>query len=202
MSLTIEHAEHVTIRIADAQSPEAAAFLREVLPASSAIAVSPPQADPQPPELGQVWPGQGGIYVGILPAIGNRPAMHLIAGPECADRLKWGPYEDETPATSRHDGRANTQALVASRDKYPAAWWCSNQQVDGHADWHLPSQAELFMALLYAPQAFEKESWYWSSTQDSRTYAFVQDFAYGYSGWRAKGLELRVRAFRWIHLNA
>jgi hypothetical protein len=70
-----------------------------------------------------------------------------------------------------------------------------------HDDWHLPSQAELFLASLYAPQVFEKEGWYWSSTQGSRGSAFVQDFEHGGSYWGGKGNEYRVRAVRWIPLN-
>lgn len=161
----------------------------------------PVQTSGATPALGELWPGEGGHYVGILPAIGDRPAMYMIAGAECADRLKWGPYDETALATSRHDGRANTQALIVSRDKYPAAWWCANQQHRGCTDWHLPSQAELFMALLNAPGAFEKEGWYWSSTQGSRYFAFAQAFEYGNSGWYVKDGEFRVRAFRWIPLN-
>jgi len=153
------------------------------------------------PQFGELWPGQGGHYVGILPAIGDRPAMHMIAGVE-KDRLAWGPYDNETSATSRHDGRANTNALLAAGgNKYPAAAWCADHQVGLLDDFHLPSQAELFLASLYAPQLFHKTSWYWSSTQYSRTTAFAQYFEYGLSGWIGKGNELRVRAFRWIPLT-
>lgn len=147
------------------------------------------------PQLGEPWPGMDGYYVGILPALGDCPAMHLVASRQEGERLAWGEYGNDAPATSRHDGRANTAALIASGKAYPAAQWCAALG----QDWHLPSQAELFMALLYAPQVFKKDGWYWSSTQHSRDGAFAQDFEDGYSGWDGKILELRARAFRWIH---
>jgi hypothetical protein len=68
-------------------------------------------------------------------------------------------------------------------------------------DFHLPSQAELFLASLYAPKLFETTGWYWTSTQVSRYGAFVQGFELGGSGWHGKDYERRVRAFRWIPLT-
>lgn len=151
------------------------------------------------PPIGELWPGMGGYYVGILPAIGDRPAQHMIASTQEAPALKWGPYIEVAGAASRHDGRANTTALMAAGGKeFPAAWWCDDLQVGPLDDFHLPSQAELFLASLHAPQLFQKEGWYWSSTQSSRGLAFVQDFELGRSYWGDKGNEHRVRAFRWI----
>jgi hypothetical protein len=122
-----------------------------------------------------------------------------------AEGLKWGPYTDIEGARSRHDGRANTAALVQAGGKdfaknFPAAWWCYDLQVGPLEDFHLPSQAELFLASLYAPQLFQKEGWYWTSTQGGRHGAFVQHFACGTSGWYVKDGECRVRAVRWIQL--
>lgn len=160
-----------------------------------------------PPALGEYWPGQGGIYGGTLPAFDGHPARHLVfSAVESPDRLEWGPYGHEVPnAASRTDGRANTVALltnkITSGKSFRAAQWASEYTADGHKDFHLPGQAELFMALLYAPQAFEKTSRYWSSTQDDRNGAFAQDFEGGYSYWFSKGNALRVRAVRWIPLQ-
>lgn len=154
----------------------------------------------QPPALGEIWPGQGGRYVGILPALGDRPAQYMIASDQEA-KLTWGPYSEVDGAGSRHDGRANTKALLAAGGKdFPAARWCADALIERHADFHLPSQAELFLASLYAPQVFSKDSWYWSSTQVDRHNAFVQHFANGISYWNFKGYECRVRAVRWIQL--
>jgi hypothetical protein len=162
-----------------------------------------------PPAIGEYWPGQGGIYGGILPAFDGMPARHMIfSAADAPDRLTWGPYGEKVDGTSsRTDGRANTATLLAKailkggdKPTYPAAEWAATYTADGHNDFHLPSQAELFMASLYAPEAFGQESWYWSSTQYSADGAFVQGFEGGYSFWSLKGDDCRVRAVRWIPL--
>lgn len=156
-----------------------------------------------PPAPGERWAGQGGFYGGTWPAMAGLPARHLVFSEDEREAMKFGGYgEDMTGATSRSDGRSNTAALLASKDLHPAAEWCAAHRAEGHADFHLPSQADLFMAMLCAPHRFEKSGWYWSSTQISRHSAFVQDFEYGGSNWYGKDLEFRVRAVRWIHFNA
>jgi hypothetical protein len=152
------------------------------------------------PAVGKYWPGQGGIYCGVLPAIGDQPAMHMVFSMD-ETKATWGPYGEEFPgAKSRHDGLTNTKELNASGKEFPAAAWAANYKADGHQDFHLPSQAELFMASLHAPQVFDKEGWYWSSTQSSAYGAFGQVFEYGDSYWSTKDSERRVRAVRWIPL--
>jgi hypothetical protein len=154
------------------------------------------------PPLGQVWPGQGGIYVATVPAMLGLPARHLIASSE-ETKLRFGPTSrDIAGAKSHGDGIANTLALLADAEKHPAARWCADYRADGHSDFHLPSRFDLLMAFLQAREAFNEDGWYWSSTQFSRASAFVQGFAYGLSGWDGKDDEHRVRAFRWIHLDA
>lgn len=162
-----------------------------------------------PPAAGEYWPGQGGIYGGILPAFDGLPARHMIfSAADAPEQLTWGPYGNKVDcASSRTNGRANTATLLAlptdeasEGPTYPAAAWAAAYTADGHTDFHLPSQAELFMASLYAPRAFEQDDWYWSSTQDSAYHAFVQDFESGLSDWSFKGNVYRVRAVRWIPL--
>jgi hypothetical protein len=165
-----------------------------------------PTATLTPPKPGQPWPEQGGIYGGILPAIGDQPAMHMVFSVDEAEALEWGEYGTLIDgAASRYNGKANTAALLASitaGKTHPATTWATNHvSAEGHQDFHLPSQAELFMASLHATDVFNKRGWYWSSTQDSAIIAFVQDFAYGSSFWSFKGNDYRVRAVRWIHVN-
>lgn len=173
----------------------------QAMPASSA----PP--DNNPPAIGEYWPGQGGISGGILPAFDGQPARYLIfSASDAPEDLTWGPYGKAIEgADSRTDGRANTAALLAAKVTqglaFPAAEWAAQHSADGHTDFHLPSQAELFMALLYAPQVFDKSPWYWSSTQYSPLSAFAQDFEYGRSSWVSKDYDWRVRAVRWIPLQ-
>jgi hypothetical protein len=159
---------------------------------------------PVPPAIGEYWPGQGGFYAGSWPAMPHLklPARHLVFSEEEA-KLAYGGYgQDEPLAGARLDGRANTSALIASSHEHPAAQWAADFRKDGHTDFHLPCQADLFLAALMAPHRFEKEGWYLSSTQNSRNLAFVQDFQDGHSRWDFKGFEFRVRAVRWIHFNA
>lgn len=162
-----------------------------------------------PPAVGEYWPGQGGIYGGILPAFDGMPARHMIfSAADAPETLTWGPYGEKAEgAGSRTNGRANTSELLAlttthasAKATFPAAQWAAAYTADGHADFHLPSQAELFMASLYAPKAFNQNSWYWSSTQGSADLAFVQDFEHGLSHWYGKDDGFRVRAVRWIPL--
>jgi hypothetical protein len=157
-----------------------------------------------PPALGEYWAGQGGFYAGTWPAMPHLKlqARHLVFSEE-ETKLAYGSHgEDEPTAASRVDGRANTAALLDGPFDHPAAQWAADFRKDGHTDFHLPSQADLFLAALMAPHRFEKDGWYLSSTQYSRGGAFVQDFEYGLSTWNSKDAEFRVRAVRWIHFNA
>jgi len=154
-----------------------------------------------PPAHGEYWPGQGGRYICTLLASLGLPARHLIASDCEAEDLTFGPYLDVPGACSQLDGPGNTAALLASGQKHPAAAWAAAYSADGHADFHLPSRHDLLMAYIYAPKHFSEDDWYWSSTQHSRYFAFVQDFEDGDSFWNSKDSEHRVRAFRWIPLN-
>lgn len=153
------------------------------------------------PQPGQPWPGQGGIYIGTFPAQFGLPAHHLIAAAQDCGRHAWGGHGHEASgAENQVDGRANTAALLADAQKHPAALAASKQNADGHTDFYLPSRFELLLCWLSAPQVFDKEGYYWSSSQYSRFTAWVQDFEYGYSLGGGKDCERRVRPVRRIHL--
>ena len=182
-----------------------------------------------PPAMGEYWPSQGGHYICTLPALLGMPARHLIAGSDEAEDMTFGPYQDIADAGSHIDGAANTASLLKAADKHPAAQWASAYTADGHTDFFmpsryatdkhpaaqwanaytadghtdffLPSRYDLLMAYLCAPKLFNTSGWYWSSTQLSRSCAFVQSFEYGTSGWLSKDNERRVRAFRVIPLQ-
>ncbi|MGJ7544603.1 DUF1566 domain-containing protein [Variovorax sp. LT1R16] len=170
-------------------------------------AVAPPAPSPkaaalQPPAAGEYWAGQGGHFICTQPALLGLPARHLIFGDLEHDELAYGPYEDIEGASSQLDGAANTRALLAASDEHQAAKWAATYTADGHTDFHLPSRVDLLMAYVCAPQLFNKSGWYWSSTQVSRSGAFVQDFEYGFSYWDDKDFRHRARACRWIPLTA
>lgn len=167
-----------------------------------AVVARPPTTDAiTPPAAGEFWPGQGGHYICTQPALLGAPARHLIAGAE-QDDVTFGPAIDVPDARSQVDGVANTKALLAASGEHNAAKWAAEYTADGHKDFHLPSRLDLLMGFICAPQLFQKSGWYWSSTQASRHFAFVQAFEGGGSNWSGKGNEHRVRAFRWVHLTA
>ncbi|SFB95970.1 hypothetical protein SAMN05216344_10693 [Polaromonas sp. OV174] len=155
-----------------------------------------------PPAHGEIWPGQGGRFICTVAASAGLPERHLICSTEEAEDLAFGPYLDVPGATSQLDGPANTAALLATGKDHPAAAWAAAYTADGHTDFHMPSRHDLLLAYIHAKDHFSEDDYYWSSSQDSRFTAFVQDFENGNGTWDDKGNERRVRAFRWVHLNA
>ena len=146
-----------------------------------------------PPAIGEIWPGQGGIYAGIVPARNGAEAYHLIIG-DALGRFEWGPYEVEAPAISLIDGKANTLALLESSDEYPAAKAAAAHQADGHNDFYLPAAAELYEAWLNL--GYKDWGWVWSSSQRSAYTAFYVYFDGGCQYDSGKLNDLRVRPVR------
>ena len=82
-------------------------------------------------------------------------------------------YRDKIGATSKTDGKANMQKIMAIsgwREKYPAFAWCA----DLGEEWYLPARDELkaiykardkINATLYANGCTELMDWYWSSAE-------------------------------------
>lgn len=155
------------------------------------------------PKLGEVWPGQGGIYAGIVRGQNGQPDHYLIIPTHRAaefHKVALGTYDqDVTGATSKSDGMANTRALADAGSDL-----CKEileLEIDGHRDWYLMAANEAHIAAANVPELFEKEGWYWTSTQHGRYGAFVQDFEYGH---HINGLKLdvrRARAVRRIQLS-
>lgn len=147
----------------------------------------------QPPAIGQVWPGQGGIYAGIVPARNGNDAYHLVIGEELG-RFEWGPYGDESPAKSLIDGLANTAALIESDGDYPAAKAAAAYTADEHADFYLPAAAELYEAWLNLGD--QPWGWLWSSSQRSADNAYLMNFVDGGQYLYVKNNSARVRPVR------
>ncbi|MDM3952870.1 DUF1566 domain-containing protein [Pseudomonas alloputida] len=170
-----------------------ASVLGQITPASL-----PPRILPDPvmvPEIGQAWPGQGGINGGFVPAHGDVPAHYLIFAAKDVGDCKWGGYGTESKATSKTDGLANTDALITEGD-HPAAMAARKYEADGHKDFYLPAAAELYQGWLNCPEVFAQDRWHWSSSQRSAYFAFYMGFADGLQGLSDKGYELRVRPVR------
>jgi hypothetical protein len=165
------------------------------------------------PAIGE--PFGGGFFAGLYYEHGIRHA--LIVAPKAEGqaqaKLEWGSRGKQTEARSLIDGLANTRAL---NDDYPAAKFCRDLRIGGFDDWHLPALEQ--MSVLRAnltpeddhvpvqttaeafkeggPEAFDLDAWYWTSTEWSAGYAWVQTFYFGYQSYDVKYWSCRVRAVR------
>ena len=151
-------------------------------------------ASNETPAIGTYWAGQGGIYGGIR-QYPDGP-HHVIFGAKDLGDFAWGERGVETHAASKTDGRPNTDALVEDLGVYSAAKAASAYSSDGHNDFYLPSIGELNHAWQNIPDAFDKSTWYWSSSQRSATSAFNMLFGGGVQHYYGKLNELRVRPVR------
>lgn len=155
----------------------------------------------QPPSIGQPWPGQGGIYAGLMRGENGTPDYHLIVptSPTAAvDVIPWGSHgKSEDGAISDADGLANTRALVDSKHSHPAAEWAACLEVDEHRDFYLPARRELRLCWVNVPELFP-EGWHWSSTQYSPHFAWLQVFGGGDQSLVHEDIEFRARAVRRI----
>jgi hypothetical protein len=121
-----------------------------------------------PPAIGQHWPGQGGIYAGLVRGRDGQPDYHLIVGPAIA-QTEW---ED-----------AKAQAIEL--------------EIEGHADFTLPFRAEQSVLFANVPELFEKD-WYWSCEEHASNpdYAWMQSFYDGDQYNFHKSDEVRACAVR------
>jgi hypothetical protein len=151
------------------------------------------------PNIGHLWPEQGGMNAGLMRGENGKPDYFLILA--TADEAKnpdveWGGFKTETQgANHEFDGMENTIALIKDDASHPAAAWATDLNIEGHNDFYLPSRREL--ALLYAnvPEQFDR-IWYWSSTQFSAHTAWVQTFGVGNQDDTRKGGTCAARAVR------
>ena len=196
--------EMITLKHGDASIKMPASSLAKLAMASVFAQVLPPAANVQPapqsptPEIGQPWPGQGGINGGFVHARGDVPAHYLIIAAKDVGSLEWGGRGVEVKGLSKTDGYTNTQVLIGNDDerKYPAADACAEYQADGHHDFYLPAAAELYQGWLNCPEVFAQDCYYWSSSQRSALSAFDMYFGGGGQGLSGKDDELRVRPVR------
>lgn len=151
---------------------------------------------------GQNYPDKGGIYAGLVFGAAGQPSWHLFVPTDPAAEftdIAWGGYGHKEPAAeSFTDGVANTAALIASSADHPAARACAALTLAGHSDFYLPSRHELQLCYAYAAESFNKDDWYWSSTQYAgNSYdAWNQHFYGGYQDFNDKYSQGRARAVR------
>jgi hypothetical protein len=195
----LAHIENVIITLGT-QGTDQPPWLAKLLESIAAPAVTTPQAHTnQPPAIGEVWPGQGGVYAGLMRGEDGGPDYHLIVPTDeraYNASIAWGSQgTDEPSAVSERDGMKNTFALARSEHEHPAAQWATELEIDGYKDFYLPARRELRLCWVNTPELF-KEGWYWSSTHYSRNYAWYQTFGGGTQDYDVKAYGGRARAVR------
>jgi hypothetical protein len=121
------------------------------------------------PAIGESWLEQGGIFAGVMRDSEEGAPYAAIVGPEHDDYLNW----DDSMS------------------------WAASLQIDGHADYSLPSRQAQARLIDTAPQLFKREA-YWSSEQHASGSgcAWFQDFDGGSQNNWHKDSKIRARAVR------
>ena len=145
---------------------------------STAVLDTPaPSQASAPPRLGQYWPGQGGIYFGVIRGDEGQPDRHLVrAVDNSPEKLKWAAALD----------------------------WAKSVEADGHKNFAAPTRFESLLLYVNLRDHFDQDQIYWTGTQysDDPSYAWCQYFKHGGQGSYHKSREARVAAVRTVQLAA
>ncbi len=151
------------------------------------------------PTIGTHLPAEGGTLAAILARADGRTYGLIVSHAKHERTGAWGEYGQDVPGARGIHGLASTNAMAEAGSNLASV--VRAMVLDGHADWYIPSRMELLAAHEGAPELFDKDGWYWSSTQSSRSSAWCQDFEYGYSSANGKDNEFRARPVRSIQLQ-
>lgn len=162
------------------------------------------------PIVGRPWPGQGGVYAGIMRGEGDKPAYHLVVPTDPTSSFdstfaKW--HDLVLGASSMRDGLANTKALLAdarqrasepypASGRFPAAEHCKTLVIDGHADYYLPAECELRLCFINVQELFPDRRFYMSSSQWSKSFVLGRCFVFGERSYTACRALSPVKAVR------
>lgn len=179
-------------------------FLQSLQAANSLMPADTPttrQNPLTPPALGAMWESQGGIFAGVVRGTDGQPDHYLVVDSwaDLPDAKLGTDGKDVKGARSKSDGLANTHALADAGSELCKSILALTLR--GFNDWYLPAANEANILAANVPELFNKEGWYWTSTQHGAHGAFVQDFEFGYPPQRLKGSTRRARAVRRIQLN-
>jgi Protein of unknown function (DUF1566) len=121
------------------------------------------------PKIGTAF--EGGIYAGIVAGKDGAPDYHLIHALRKYEIMN-----------------VNWQSAIES----------AQTPINGYNDWSLPDRREARLLAINTPDGFDKDDWYWTSTQHERHdyYAWMQLFYDGYQNDDLKSGKYRARAVR------
>lgn len=142
---------------------------------------------------GEYWPGEGGIYLGII-RDGDKH-YHLFMA-TAAFEGPWGEYGNVIEGEfSRVDGAHNMQLILAAEPDNALCNAIKNHEADGHNDFHLAAEFENNLICINAREHVEPV-WHWSSIQDDAYDAWGQDFECGGQDFGLKDDSRAARAVR------
>lgn len=172
----------------------ACAFLDAARQASGASLQQAFVSDAHTPVMGEVWPGQGGIYIGLMKDEDGL-TYHLVrATTDLKDNAAWGKSGEKlSGCDNKWHGLGNTQAMAKAGSEI--AKTALELEIDGHQDFYIPAQREAMLQYINAPKASKSEL-YWTSTQYASSDAWYQSFDDGSSYIYYKDFTLRVCAVR------
>lgn len=131
----------------------------------------PTETQVRVPAIGQLWPEQGGIYIGSRLIDG---AVHHVVIAE---------------GGTGHD---------IKRQNFQAAQSVQFGEIAGHSDWHAGDQEDLMLAYINAREHFERkgmDSIYWSRSEHDG-WPWAVDFEDGLTRYFLRTNEFRVRPVR------
>lgn len=177
--IALEYADHAMDACREALAvPEHSMATEIQVPATSAPAqpdASTTTSQTTPPNIGEHWLGQGGIYAGLCRGRDGEADYHLILSTEAPEKkFGWQAALDRAKSVS----------------------------AEGHSDFTVPTRFEFALIFANLQDQCNSRYWYWTSTQFSESNAWSQYFGLGYHSSDDKVYEYRCRFVRRVQISA